>query len=66
MVNLRDEVLGRVLAMGRDQVLGLTERSGHSLARPPGPQVLALRDLIALAASAETGLHSRASLRRKI
>ena len=33
-VHLRDDVLGRLLAMGRDQVLGLTERSGHSLLGP--------------------------------
>ena len=45
-VHLRDDVLGRLLAMGRDQVLGITERSGHSLLGPCAPQVLALRDLI--------------------
>ena len=45
-VNLRDDVLGRLLTMGRDQVLGLTERSGHSLLGPCAPQVLALRDLV--------------------
>ena len=45
-VHLRDEVLGRVLGMGRDQVLGLTERSGHSLLGPCAPPVLALHDLI--------------------
>ena len=37
-VHLRDDVLGRLLAMGRDQVLGLTERSGHSLLGPCAPR----------------------------
>ncbi len=46
MVNLRDDVLGRLLAMGRDLVLGLTERTAHTLLGPRAPQVLALRDLV--------------------
>jgi hypothetical protein len=45
-VHLRDDVLGRLLAVGRDRAMGLTERCGHSLFGPRAPQVLALRDLV--------------------
>jgi tetratricopeptide (TPR) repeat protein len=45
-IHLRDEVLGRLLAAGRDQVVGLTERSVHSLLGPRAPQVLDLHDLV--------------------
>lgn len=45
-VNLRDDVLGRLLGVGCDQVLTLSERSCHSLVGPCAPQVLSLRDLV--------------------
>jgi len=46
VINLRDDVLGRLLRMGCDQVLTLSEHSGHSLLGPCAPQVLALRELV--------------------
>lgn len=45
-VDLRDDVLGHLLAMGRDLVLTVSERSGHSLLGPHAPQVLVLCDLV--------------------
>jgi hypothetical protein len=45
-INLRDDVLGHLLTMGRDRVLTLSERSGHSLLGPRVPQVFALRNLV--------------------
>jgi hypothetical protein len=46
VINLRDDVLCHLLAMGQAQVLTLSERSGHSLLGPRAPQVLALRELV--------------------
>lgn len=46
VVNLRDDVLGRLLSLGSDRVLELTESSGHTLLGPDVPSLLALGDLV--------------------
>jgi hypothetical protein len=46
VVNLRDDVLGRLLLLGSDRVLRLAESSGHSLLGPAPPAVLTLCDLV--------------------
>lgn len=46
VVNLRDDVLARLLGLGADQVLALGEASGHSLLGAAAPPLLSLSELV--------------------
>jgi hypothetical protein len=46
VINLRDDVLGRLLLLGSDRVLALAEGSGHTLLGPAAPSILMLSDLV--------------------
>jgi hypothetical protein len=46
VINLRDDVLGRLLLLGSDRVLAFVEGSGHTLFGPAAPSLLALNELV--------------------
>lgn len=45
-INMRDELLGPMLALSLDSALKLSEQKGHTLIGPISPPVLSLRELV--------------------